>query len=223
MPEPMAAARAASVLRQARGNHPESALDCLAGLRIPDPERAARVLHLLAIVHGAIDEARPGGSRWNWHQPIDRLGSILRGETQQDVSQSPVKRIGIDRWEPFQAAVVESFGTRHQGTPASPGVGCGRLCYIAGPGQLDDFRPRDVVVTTTPIPNLAPLLWDAAGLVAISGSPAAHLFESARSLNVPAVCSLDLAGGLGVELTAATGRFVVAVDGSRGVAFTSDW
>jgi pyruvate,water dikinase len=119
--------------------------------------------------------------------------------------------------------VVESFGTRHQGTPASPGLGCGRLCYIAGPGQLDDFRPRDIVVTTTPVPNLAPLLWDAAGLVTISGSPAAHLFESARSLNVPAVCSLDLSGSLGVELTAATGRFAVAVDGNRGVAFTSEW
>jgi hypothetical protein len=43
MPEPMAAARAASVLRQARGSHPEAALDCLTGLRIRDTERAARV------------------------------------------------------------------------------------------------------------------------------------------------------------------------------------
>ncbi|HUP14650.1 MAG TPA: PEP/pyruvate-binding domain-containing protein [Acidimicrobiia bacterium] len=223
MPDPMAAARAASILRQARGNHPEAAVDCLAGLRIPDPERAARVLHLLAIVQRAIDEGRPGGSRWNWHQPIDRLGSILRGETQQDASQSPVQRIGIDRWEPFQAAVVESVGTGHQGTPASPGIGCGRLCFIAGPDQVDDFRPRDIVVTTTPIPNLAPLLWVAAGLVTISGSPAAHLFESARSLNVPAVCSLDLAGSLGVDLAATTGQFAVAVDGSRGVVFTSQW
>jgi hypothetical protein len=223
MPEPMAAARAASILRQARGSHPEGALDCLAGLRVPDPERAVRVLHLLAIVQRAIDEGRPGVSRWNWHQPIDRLRSILRGETQQDASQSPIKRIGIDRWEPFQAAVVASVGTGHQGTPASPGVGCGRLCYIAGPDQVDDFRPRDIVVTPTPVPNLAPLLWDAAGLVTISGSPAAHLFESARSLNVPGVCSVDLSGALEVELTAATGRFAIAVDGNRGVVFTAEW
>jgi phosphohistidine swiveling domain-containing protein len=223
MPEPMAAARAASILRQARGNHPEAALDCLARLRIPDQERAVRVLHLLTIVQSAIGDDRPGGSRWIWHQPIDRLGSILRGETQRDAGQSPVKRIGVDRWEPFQAAVVEAFGKLHQGTPASPGVGCGRLCYIAGPDQVDDVRPRDVIVTTNPIPNLAPLLWDAAGLVTISGSPAAHLFESARSLNVPAVCSVDLAGSLGVDLAATTGRFAVAVDGNRGVVFTSQW
>jgi hypothetical protein len=223
MPEPMAAARAAAVLRQARGNHPEPALNCLAGLRIPDKERAVRVLHLLAIVQSAIDDGRPGGSRWIWHQPIDRLESILRGETQRDARQSSIKRIGIDRWEPFQAAVVESFGTEHQGAPASPGVGCGRLCYIAGPEQVDDFRPRDIVVTTNPVPNLAPLLWDAAGLVTTSGSPAAHLFESARSLKVPAVCSLDLAGPLGMELNAATGLFAIAVDGNRGVAFTVEW
>jgi Pyruvate phosphate dikinase, AMP/ATP-binding domain/PEP-utilising enzyme, mobile domain len=223
MPEPMAAARAASVLRQARGHRPEAALDCLAGLRIPNPERAARVLHLLAIVQRAIDDGRPNGSRWTWHQPIDRLGSILQGEVQRDASRSPVKRIGIDRWEPLQAAVVESFGTGHQGTPASSGAGCGRLCYIAGPGQLDDFRPRDIVVTTTPVPNLAPLLWDAAGLVTISGSPAAHLFESARSLKVPAVCSVDLSSSLGVELATATGQFALAVDGDRGLVFSSEW
>jgi hypothetical protein len=221
MPEPMAAARAASILRQARGSRPEAALDCLAGLRTPDPERAARVLNLLAIVQRAIDEHHHNDSSWNWHQPIDRLGSILRGEG--GAHRPSLRRIGVDRWEPFQAAVVESFGAAHPGTPASPGVGCGRLCYIAGPDSVDDFRPRDIVVTTNPVPNLAPLLWDAAGLVTISGSPAAHLFESARSLNVPAVCSLDLAGSLGMELATATGRFAVAVDGDRGIAFTSEW
>lgn len=223
MPEPMAAVRAASILRQARGSRPEPALDCLAELRIPDPERAARVLNLLAIAQRAIDEGRHSGSPWNWHQPVDRLRSILRGQVPPDARQSSVRRIGIDRWEPFQAAIVESFGTAHPGISASPGIGCGRLCYIAGPDQVDDFRPRDVVVTSNPVPNLAPLLWDAAGLVTISGSPAAHLFESARSLNVPAVCSVELADSLEAELATATGRFAVAVDGDRGIAFTSEW
>ena len=223
MPEPMAAARAASVLRQARGSHPERALDCLAALRIPDRDRALLVLQRLEQVQKAIDDCRPGGSRWLWHQSIGRVESILRGETRRDGLQSSIERIGVDRWEPFQAAVVESFGTKHQGAPASPGVGSGRLCYVAGPEQVDEFRPRDIVVATNPVPNLAPLLWDAAGLVTTSGSPAAHLFEAARSLNVPAVCSVDLAGPPGMDLTAATGRFAVAIDGSRGVVFTSDW
>lgn len=191
MPESMAAARAASVLRQARGNNPEAALDCLAGLGSPDPESVARVLRLVAIA-----------------QRTDRPAA---------------NRIGTDRWEPFQAAVVESFGTEYHGVSAAPGVGCGRLCFIAGPDQVDDFRPRDVIVTVNPIPNLAPLLWDAAGLVTTRGSPAAHLFESARSLNVPAVCSLDASRSPGLDLAQATGRFAVAVDGNRGLVFTSEW
>jgi phosphohistidine swiveling domain-containing protein len=223
MPESRAAVRAASVLRQARGTHPEPALDCLAALRVPDHERAVRLLSLLAIVEGAIDDGRPGGSRWMWQEPIDRLASILRGETRPGPRRVSAGRTGIDRWEPFQAGVVQTFGIEHQGLPASLGLGCGRLCYIAGADQIDDFRSRDVVVTTHPVPNLAPLLWDASGLVTTGGGPAAHLFESARSLNVPAVCAVDLAGRLGMELTAATGRFAVAIDGNRGVVFTSEW
>ena len=222
LPEPTATARAASVLRQARSSHPETALRCLADLNRPDPRRAARVLHLLSVAQSAIEASRLPGSRWYWHQEVEELGSMLRGDTQPHLGRPSVKRIGIDRWEPFQAALVESFGTEHHGVPASPGLGCGRLCFIAGPEQVHEFRPRDVVLTTHPVPNLAPLLWDAAGLVTSAGSPAAHLFETARSLNVPAVASVDLSSSVG-EVAAATGRFAVAVDGSRGMVYSSEW
>jgi phosphoenolpyruvate-protein kinase (PTS system EI component) len=47
-------------------------------------------------------------------------------------------------------------------------------------------------------------------LVTETGSPAAHLFESARALGIPAVC--------GVELTDA--NQIVAVDGNTGVVAT---
>ena len=99
------------------------------------------------------------GSRWYWHQEVEELGSLLRGETRPDRGRRSVKRIGIDRWEPFQAALVESFGTEHNGVPASPGLGCGRLCFIAGPEQVDGFRPRDVVADdpSGPQPGPAPL------------------------------------------------------------------
>jgi hypothetical protein len=40
---------------------------------------------------------------------------------------------------------------------------------------------------------------------------------------VPGVCSVDLSDALEVELTAATGRFAIAVDGNRGVVFTAEW
>ena len=222
LPETTATARAASVLRQARSSHPETALRCLAELNRPDPRRAARVLYLLSVAQRAVEGSHLPGSRWYWHQEVEELGSMLRGETLPDRGRRSVKRVGIDRWEPFQAALVESFGTEHIGVPASPGTGCGRLCFIAGPEQVAGFRPRDVVVTPHPVPNLAPLLWDAAGLVTLAGSPAAHLFETARSLNVPSVASVDLTSSVG-EIAAATGRFAVAVDGSRGLVFSSEW
>ena len=67
-----------------------------------------------------------------------------------------------------------------------------------------------IVTSPQPIPNLAPLLWDAAGLVTETGSPAAHLFDSARALGIPSVC--------GVELP--EGECIVAVDGHTGVVAT---
>ena len=221
MPESMAAARAASVLRQARGTHPEPALDCLAGLKRPDQARADRLAGLLADVQTAVQGLRPRGSTWMWHQPVEVIASLLREQKEPHGPRSSVERIGIDRWEPFQAAVVESFGTRHKGVAAAPGVGCGRLCFIRDAEEGVGFRPRDIVVTTHPVPDLAPLLWDAAGLVTVAGSPAAHLFETARSLNVPAVCSVDLS--LGVSLAEATGRFTLAVDGTSGLVHSSEW
>ncbi|HKX76357.1 MAG TPA: PEP/pyruvate-binding domain-containing protein, partial [Acidimicrobiia bacterium] len=90
------------------------------------------------------------------------------------------------RFEPLGAAVTEAFGQRQRGIAASPGVGFGRGIWVQDPGEAQ-ASPRPVIVARQPIPHLAPLLWTAAGLVTLSGSPAAHLFASARSLGVPAV------------------------------------
>ncbi|HEY6635980.1 MAG TPA: PEP-utilizing enzyme, partial [Acidimicrobiia bacterium] len=70
---------------------------------------------------------------------------------------------------------------------------------------------RGVLTAASPTPNLASLLWDAAGLVTASGSPAAHLFEAARALRVPAVCGVDLGDAR---------NLVVAVDGGTGAVAT---
>ena len=70
--------------------------------------------------------------------------------------------------------------------------------------------PRVVLFAPLPLPHLAPLLWHSAALVHTGGSSAAHLFEVARSLGVPAVIGIDPAmfGGVGS---------LVAVDGDAGV------
>ena len=102
-------------------------------------------------------------------------------------------RVGRDRWEPFLAAVAIANGTTRDGISGSPGVGAGRLVWVSSPTAVDHVRPRDVIVVQYPLANLAPLLWDAAGLVALGGAPSAHLMEVARSLTVPAVvgCPID--------------------------------
>ena len=102
-------------------------------------------------------------------------------------------RVGRDRWEPFLASVAIANGIFRDGVAAAPGVGAGRLVWVSSPTAVDHVRPRDVIVVQYPLANFAPLLWDAAGLVALGGAPSAHLMEVARSLTVPAVvgCPLD--------------------------------
>jgi len=137
-----------------------------------------------------------------WHLGIDEIEAALEG------AGTPIApRLGIGRWEPLVASVVLSATSPVRGTPASPGIGAGLRSEVADLHQRHPGRRR-VVTSTRPVPNLASLIWDAAGLVTASGSPAAHLFEAARALRVPAVCGVDL----GV-----TGQQVVAVDGTAGV------
>jgi hypothetical protein len=122
----------------------------------------------------------------------------------------PGSRLGVSRGEPFVASVVLGNGVRHNGIPASPGVGAGVLIRPEGATGPGPISPRGVLAAGQPVPNLAPLLWDAAGLITETGSPAAHLFESARALHVPAVCGV----------TIPPGDWIVAVDGNSGVVAT---
>jgi hypothetical protein len=134
------------------------------------------------------------------------LLDLLRADRRPEVT-----RLGVGRWEPFVASVVLSSGESYQGTPASSGIGAGIQSNIIEPQTTDRFVERTVITSSQPLPGLASLLWDAAGLVTETGSPVAHLFESARSLAVPAVC------GVGIP---ADSDQIVAVDGYSGLVAT---
>ncbi|MET0697600.1 MAG: PEP-utilizing enzyme [Acidimicrobiia bacterium] len=165
---------------------------CMTTLLGPDPLPALEVVGNLRL-----PDPDPAASLWALVQRLER--------------DDPASRHGIGRWEPFVASVVLSAGTRQQGVGASPGIGSGVSTGKYPPdGFATNYRPRAVIVASQPIPNLAPLLWDAAGLVTESGSSAAHLFESARALRVPAVCGVTLPPG----------EQVVAVDGHDGIVST---
>lgn len=143
---------------------------------------------------------------------IDQLDTSNAGDLRELVEQldneQEGRRQGVGRWEPFVASVVLGNGDRIQGTPASGGVGAGVVTRPAGSPL--PVPPRRVLAAEQPVPGLAPLLWEAAAIVTETGSPAAHLFESARALRVPAVCGV----------TIPPGDWIVAVDGQDGVVAT---
>ncbi len=165
---------------------------CIAGLLGPDPGPAL----------DQIDRLAPA-------DPI--LANRLLGLVQAlQAGEERPPRMGIGRWEPFVASVTLASGTHHQGTAASAGLGAGFLCRIDQTQGIRSHPPRRVIASNQPVPGLAPLLWDAAGVITATGSPAAHLFESARALGIPAVC--------GVELDES--HQIVAIDGHTGLVAT---
>lgn len=211
---------ASAALRGLRGDEPLAAVRAMESLRPPDPERGRSILSLLARVRTAMVEmGAVGRPDQAWHLTTREIGDVLRAGRAKELRS----RIGFDRWEPFDVAVVVAQGEEVQGLAAASGVGVGRLCFVDDPTTAQGFRPRDVVVGLRPTPKLAPLLWDASALITTGGGPAAHLFESARALAIPAITSVDLEGVLGVDLAAASGRFSIAVDGNEGRAWTMPW
>ena len=109
-----------------------------------------------------------------------------------------------------------AHGRKLQGEAISPGVGAGAVRYVEGlPASATPF-PRMILVAPNPIPQLAPLLWGAAGLVTFGGSEAAHLVEVARSVGVPTVigCDEEIMRAL---IGDGSGLVLAAVNGDRGV------
>ena len=188
----------AGLTSQVWGMPPEEAADaarrCMSELLGPDPSKTLERLHnlrqpdsttattLMSLLDGVRADRRPG-----------------------------VTRLGVGRWEPFVASVVLSSGETYQGTPASSGIGAGIQSNIIESATTARFVERAVITSDQPLPRLAPLLWDAAGVVTETGSPVAHLFESARSLVIPAVC--------GASIPADSDQ-IVAVDGYSGLVAT---
>ena len=203
-----ALALARSVLRRLRGDRPNESIEALGGLAVPDPVAAAEILGIIERLGEVLGD--PHGV---WYHTVDELAAIVAGRT------SPVRdRVGRDRWEPFLAGVAALGGEARTGVGASGGIGAGRLVWVSSPTSVDHVRPRDVIVVQYPLPNFAPLLWDAAGLVALGGAPSAHLMEVARSLTVPAVvgCPLDDLRGVGARGGASESLHLGTVDGDEG-------
>jgi hypothetical protein len=186
--------------RAVLGPEPFDELERLSTFRGPAPADAARLLGLLAAIGRALHAVGSlPGAEHVWRLSPDDLERAAGGR----VAPS---RTGHDRWEPFVFSVAEDRGRRLVGRTASAGIGAGRP-WSLDPSSWMVPPPRRVLVVSAVVPQLASLLWGAAGLVAETGSEGAHLFEVARSLGVPAV--------IGVNPDAGDGG-IVAVDGDAG-------
>lgn len=198
---------ARDTIRNLRGPDPAAALDRIRLLQEPDRTRAGRLMgYLDRIRHELVARGVVGDPRAGWFLTPEEIERALGGG-----GWVPRSRVGVGRWDPLIAAVVLQTGVMHRGTPASKGFGAGPAAtpHLAGPGYRPP--PRSVITSTHPTPDLAPLLWDASGIVTEAGSPAAHLFDAARALGIPAVC--------GIRLPESSDR-IVAVDGHAGVVAT---
>lgn len=218
-PSDDALSRASTMLRRLRSDDPGPALVELDTLGEPDTGLAGRLRSALARVrHGLAEAGEVADPATGWYIEPVRAAQVLAG-----VVTAGQRRVGVDRWEPFLATVELAAGRPIDGVAASPGIGLGRLCYVGDGTRTVRFRPRDVVVASHPVPSLGALLWDAAALVTVGGGPAAHLFEAARSIGIPAVAGVPLGSDIGGRLDTAHGRYAVAVDGDAGVVTITPW
>lgn len=193
----------------------ERTLVTLAGLPSADRGTAARLGILLDHVATHLVRSRILESADEmWSLQSAEIESVLRGTRSAPASGVRRRRRAALRWEAFCYTATMSHGSRMTGDAASAGVGAGPVVYVGEGVPTAPLPPRAVVVAPRPLPHLAPLLWEASALVTFGGSPAAHLAEVARSLNVPAVVGCAAAE----RVLATTGaRQLAAVDGSRGV------
>lgn len=202
----------ATLVRLGQGADPAALLPSA----VPDPAMAGGLLHLLdAIADRLVALGRLRHRDWLWHLETDELARLVGGGASR---AGVARRSGKGRWEALVHAIVSAAGRSEDGEASAPGWGAGALRLVRDAGDAATVPPRAVVAAVYPLPNLAPLLWDAAGLVTAGGSPGAHLFEVASSLGVPAVCGVDLEAATGSDLQHLRGRtgILAAVDGSGG-------
>jgi Pyruvate phosphate dikinase, AMP/ATP-binding domain/PEP-utilising enzyme, mobile domain len=204
-----AASAAADTISSLRGSDPVASVGVLGRLRPPDNARASRllgILHRLRIE--MVDLGVTADEDESWHLNMNSIAAGLEGK------RPPLpQRLGIGRWEPLVAAVTLSASTPMRGSPVSSGLGAGRRVELVEPHRATSSVRRAVVTASHPLAGLASALWDSAGMVTASGSRAAHLFEAARALRVPAVSGVDLGPAHGE---------IVAVDGEAGLVATLD-
>ena len=103
-----------------------------------------------------------------------------------------------------------------RGLPASAGVVEGPARVLAGPDQMGELLPGEVLVVHTTDVGWTPLFLTAAGVVTELGGPLSHAAVIAREFGVPSVVNVE-----GITQIVRTGDRL-RVDGDRGVVLRLD-
>lgn len=164
---------------------------------------AQRVLGILGfLAHHMVRTGSLSSPHEFWRQPIAWVRASLAGRTERPRAAGRIGHL----WSEILYRTTVDNGVRLEGVPAAPGSAVGRA-RPSGPhdrGTLED----EVLFVANPLPALAPYLWSCRAIVTAGGSPAAHLFDVARALRVPAVS--------GAPIALLTPGSLAAVDGSTG-------
>jgi phosphohistidine swiveling domain-containing protein len=208
---------AAAVIAQLRGGDIAAVVGRLAAAPpIPAGDVAALLLQLGTVAAWMLQTAVVSSAHDLWAMTADDVDRLLAAP-EPDPDRAPwedARRRALLRWEPLIYTAMAATGAALQGDPVSGGWGAGMAVLVRGLPTEAEHRPRMVVIAPHPIPQLAPLLWGAAGLVTAGGSGAAHLVEVARSRGVPAVVGCD--HNLLFALVGDGTPRLVAVDGDGG-------
>jgi phosphohistidine swiveling domain-containing protein len=210
---------ASAILAALRGGEVAGAVDRLAALPAPGAtDVAALLLDLGTVAAWMAQTALISTPDQLWAMTVDGAARHLAAAEPARTAPEPreARRRALLRWEPFVHTAVAATGTALAGDAVSAGTGAGPAVVVPGLPTAAVPLARMVVVAPHPIPQLAPLLWGAAGLVTAGGGASAHLVEVARSRGVPAVLGCD--GELLFALLGdgAAGPRLVAVDGDGG-------
>ena len=175
-------------------------------------EAASQVRRLAGLAMSLTDTGVIPSPGWMWYLDPGTL------DEPEHRKQGLSRRIGLSRWDPFIYEVTASQGKSISGRPSASGWGAGRLRSVRTADDAACVMPREVIVARQPIGNLAPLLWNAAGLITSEGGPGAHLFEVAGWMGVPAVCGASIEAWTepGSRDSGPGQDLIVAVDGDRG-------
>jgi pyruvate, water dikinase len=127
-------------------------------------------------------------------EPQDIEWAIDHHDTLYILQSRPVQ-IDEEQTEPQPVeSLADSKGSEppllHGGVCASRGTCCGDVCRVESEDAIGSFVKGAILVVAHPLPEWAPLLNQAAGIIAETGSEAGHLATVSREFGIPALFGL---------------------------------